>query len=58
MHFHRAIEFNPDLKRLRSDEGLQRAEAFFKAADQAIAGAPGAMDAERVVRDVTAALQD
>lgn len=58
MQFHRAIEFNPDLKKLRFEEGLQRAEAFFKAADQTIAGAPGAMAADVVVRDATAALQD
>ena len=54
----RALEFNAELKRLKFDEGLQTSRAFFKAAQETIAGGPGALSADAVVRDATVAIQD
>ncbi len=56
--FTRALEFNAELKRLKFEELLQSSRAFFKAGQETVAGGPGALSADAVVRDGTAAIQD
>lgn len=56
--FKRALEFNAELKRLKFEEALQSSRTFFKASQETVAGGPGALSADAVVRDGTVAIQD
>jgi hypothetical protein len=44
--FERAVEFNPDLKRLKLNEALQSTAAFRKTAEAALGGGPGGPGAQ------------